>query len=226
VLAALGAAAITVVTVAGSLGIGPGAAMASTTHTPAKQALDRSSSGHDTAPKGDGASSSGDDSWLTIDEDSSASSEASSTQPDQSDNGSSSAPAVPAGSGDGKRIVFDESDQRVWLVDADGAMVRTYLVSGSKHDNLDAGTYEVYSKSRDAISFDGRETMNYMVRFAHGKHAPIGFHDIPQLPDGTLVQTRDELGTPLSAGCIRQWPPDAKALWRFAPVGTTVVVVA
>ncbi|MGH3500547.1 MAG: L,D-transpeptidase, partial [Nocardioidaceae bacterium] len=32
------------------------------------------------------------------------------------------------------------------------------------------------------------------------------------------------LGTPQSDGCIRQWIKDAKALWGFAPVGTTVVV--
>jgi lipoprotein-anchoring transpeptidase ErfK/SrfK len=67
--------------------------------------------------------------------------------------------------------------------------------------------------------------MRYMVRFAHGAHAAIGFHDIPVLHDA-LVQTRAELGTARSHGCIRQWRPDARALWRFAPVGTTVVVHA
>ena len=40
------------------------------------------------------------------------------------------------------------------------------------------------------------------------------------------MQTVGQLGTPLSHGCIRQRTADAKALWRFAPVGTTVVVVA
>ena len=43
---------------------------------------------------------------------------------------------------------------------------------------------------------------------------------------GRLVQTREQLGTPRSHGCIRQWRPDARALWRFAPVGTKVVVLA
>jgi lipoprotein-anchoring transpeptidase ErfK/SrfK len=66
--------------------------------------------------------------------------------------------------------------------------------------------------------------MRYMVRFAHGPNAAIGFHDIPML-NGHLEETRDDLGTPESHGCIRQWRPDARALWRFAPVGTTVVVV-
>ena len=67
--------------------------------------------------------------------------------------------------------------------------------------------------------------MRYMVRFTQGANAAIGFHDIPVL-DGELVQTRKQLGTPLSHGCIRQARPDARALWRFAPLGTTVVVTA
>ncbi|MET0468881.1 MAG: hypothetical protein ABWZ87_09075, partial [Aeromicrobium sp.] len=50
-------------------------------------------------------------------------------------------PEVPADSGEGRRIVFDEGDQRVWLVDGDETVERTYLVSGSRFDNLDPGTY-------------------------------------------------------------------------------------
>jgi lipoprotein-anchoring transpeptidase ErfK/SrfK len=136
-------------------------------------------------------------------------------------------PAVPAGSGHGKRIVFDMAAQRVWLVGQKrgrDAVRRTYLVSGSVTDNLSAGTYAVYSKSRNAVGVDDSGTMRYMVRFAHGQHAAIGFHDIP-VRDGKLVQRPEELGAPRSHGCIRQWRPDAQALWRFAPVGTTVVVV-
>jgi lipoprotein-anchoring transpeptidase ErfK/SrfK len=40
------------------------------------------------------------------------------------------------------------------------------------------------------------------------------------------VQSRRQLGTPQSAGCIRQARPDARAMWRFASEGTTVVVTA
>jgi lipoprotein-anchoring transpeptidase ErfK/SrfK len=133
--------------------------------------------------------------------------------------------ALPARSGRGKRVVFDMSDQRVWLVGGDGRVRRTYLVSGSLTDNLAPGTYEVYSTSRHAVGIDDSGTMQYMVRFAHGKRAAIGFHDIP-VDDGKLVQTRAELGTPQSHGCIRQWRPDARALWYFAIVGTKVVVTA
>jgi lipoprotein-anchoring transpeptidase ErfK/SrfK len=133
--------------------------------------------------------------------------------------------ALPARSGSGRRVVFDMSAQRVWLVGRDDEVRRTYLVSGSLMDNLKPGTYEVYSTSRHAVGIDDSGTMQYMVRFAHGKRAAIGFHDIP-VDAGEPVQTRAELGTPQSHGCIRQDRPDARALWDFAPVGTKVVVLA
>ena len=134
--------------------------------------------------------------------------------------------AVPADSGSGRRVVFDMSDQHVWLVRADGSAARSYPVSGSVYDNLDPGTYEVYSRSEQAYAFDGSGSMRYMVRFTQGDNAAIGFHDIPVDDAGDKVQTQAELGTPQSHGCIRQWPVDARALWRFAPLGTTVVVTA
>ncbi len=134
--------------------------------------------------------------------------------------------ALPAGSGQGRRIVFSESRQRVWLVDAASEVVRTYLVSGSLYDNLDPGTFRVYSRSEAAVGIDDSGTMMYFVRFTTGDEgAAIGFHDIP-IDDGAPVQTIDALGTPQSHGCIRQRRQDAIALWHFAPIGTTVVVTA
>jgi hypothetical protein len=132
---------------------------------------------------------------------------------------------LPDESGDGYRVVFSESAQRVWLVDDADEVVRTYLVSGSVYDNLEPGTYEVYSRSEEAVGIDDSGTMEYFVRFTEGDNdAAIGFHDIP-VDDGEPLQSLDELGTPQSHGCIRQRESDAVALWEFAPIGTTVVVV-
>jgi L,D-transpeptidase catalytic domain len=130
---------------------------------------------------------------------------------------------VPEDSGEGRRVVFDETAQRVWLVNRDDSVERTYLVSGSVYDNLDPGTYSVFSSDEHATGIDG-SALRFMVRFTTGAEAAIGFHDIPVL-DGEKVQTPDELGTPLSHGCIRQHGKDARALWEFAPLGTKVVVV-
>ncbi len=136
-------------------------------------------------------------------------------------------PAVPADSGSGRRIVFDTAQQRVWLVGQRAGrdvVRRTYLVSGSVTDNLAPGSYSVYSKSMRAWGVDDSGSMRYMVRFARGSRAAIGFHDIPEV-DGRPVQGRDDLGSPQSHGCIRQARPDARALWSFSPVGTRVVVL-
>ena len=133
---------------------------------------------------------------------------------------------LPPRSGSGRRIVFSESRQRVWLVDGAGDVAQTYLVSGSIEDNLEPGTYSVYSRSRNAVGIDDSGTMEYFVRFTQGTEgAAIGFHTIP-VDDGAPVQTLSQLGTPLSHGCIRQKRADAIALWDFAPNGTTVVVTA
>ena len=131
---------------------------------------------------------------------------------------------LPVRSGEGRRVVFSEGRQRVWLVGAHDRVRRTYPVSGSVYDNLAPGTYSVFSRSEQAWGIDDSGTMRYFVRFAHGHNAAIGFHDIP-VADGRLVQSVTQLGTPQSHGCIRQRRTDAVALWRFAPLGTTVVVV-
>jgi hypothetical protein len=132
---------------------------------------------------------------------------------------------LPADSGTGRRVVFSKTDQRVWLVDADGTVAATYLVSGSDTNNMRPGRYDVYSRSRWAVGVDDSGVMQYFVRFAHGAKAAIGFHSIPT-KHGTPLQTVAQLGTPRSHGCIRQKLSDAKRMWAFAGVGTDVVVLA
>lgn len=132
---------------------------------------------------------------------------------------------LPSDTGVGKRVVFDISAQRVWLVDDADEVVRTYLVSGSLTDNLKPGDYHVYSRSRWAVGVDDSGVMQYFVRFAHGRHAAIGFHSIPT-KHGHRLQSVAQLGTPQSHGCVRQRLADARRMWRFAPVGTDVRVIA
>jgi lipoprotein-anchoring transpeptidase ErfK/SrfK len=133
---------------------------------------------------------------------------------------------LPARSGQGRRVVYDRSEQRVWLVERGETVARTYLVSGQR-TQPGPGRYRVYSRSRHTRSAVSDETMRLMVRFAHGRRtgAPIGFHTIPRHADGTPAQTEAQRGRPLSAGCVRQRDADARALWRFGPVGTPVVVL-
>jgi len=132
---------------------------------------------------------------------------------------------LPPRSGHGRRVVFDLSRQRVWMVSANEKVRSSYLVSGSRLDNLQPGRYKVFSRSRHAVGYGNHSTMRYFVRFARGENSNIGFHDIPLDHSGKPVQSLKDLGTPQSAGCIRQRPVDAKRMWRFAQEGTKVVVV-
>ncbi|MGH3500892.1 MAG: L,D-transpeptidase [Nocardioidaceae bacterium] len=224
-----GAVAVSALTIASAMGLGPGTAMARPAHDQAHNQAHDQTQGAPHAAAVPGSKSTAQQPMLDAAKRQMQAIRDSHSRINQGARRQHAAtadrdPAVPAHSGKGKRIVFDVSDQRVWLVNAHNAAKRTYLVSGSTSNNLKPGTYDVYSKSRNAVAYNHKETMNYMVRFAHGKNAAIGFHDIPAYHDGTLAESRSELGTPQSAGCIRQWIKDAKALWEFAPVGTTVVV--
>jgi len=203
--AASSALVVTLVTLLGGLGLVPSDAPASA----------------DAVPSGDQAALTG----MTIPDATRAPTPTPTQEPTESPTAAPTqqASALPTASGSGKRVVFDISDQRVWLVDGDDKVRRTYLVSGSLTDNLHSGTYAVYSRSRHAVGINDSGVMEYFTRFTRGANAAIGFHSIPT-KDGKPLQTREQLGTPQSHGCIRQALPDAKQLWSFAPVGTKVVV--
>ncbi len=135
-------------------------------------------------------------------------------------------PAVPAHTNVGQRLVYSNSQQRVWWIDANETVVESYLVSGRKGVPT-PGTYHVYSKSPVAWAGHDGITMTHMVRFAHSTSSgiAIGFHGIPRYRDATPMQTEAQLGSFRSAGCVRQRDDLAQALYNWTPLGTTVVVL-
>ena len=133
-------------------------------------------------------------------------------------------PAVPDNSGTGRRIIYSNSDQRVWIIEASGQIRDSYLVSG-RENVPNPGTYQVFSKSELAFAGHDGITMKHMVRFAWGQRLAIGFHSIPRYADGTPMQTEAQLGTYQSAGCVRQADHQAEALYHWSRIGDTVVVL-
>lgn len=135
------------------------------------------------------------------------------------------APQVPHKSGAGRRIVYSGKMQRAWAVSADNSIVRTFLVSGRRAVPK-PGTYRVFSQSLSSFSPDlPGVTFRYMTRFAIGPDGGnIGFHELP-LRYGKPMQTEDQLGTFQGSGCLRSTTVDAKFIYQWAHIGTTVVVV-
>lgn len=132
---------------------------------------------------------------------------------------------VPQKSGTGRRIVFSSKLQRAWLVSVDNNIVRTFLVSGRRAVPK-LGTYRVFSQSLSSFSPEiSGVTFRYMTRFAIGPDGGnIGFHELP-LRYGKPMQTIDQLGTYQGSGCLRSTTADAKFVFHWAHIGTSVVVV-
>lgn len=136
-----------------------------------------------------------------------------------------SSSALPPDTGSGRRVVYSKSRMRVWIIDGDENVQRTYLVSG-RLNQPSPGTYSVFSRSTYTCSISQSNVcMRWMVRFAHGPSGDnIGFHEIPR-QNGVPMQGNSQLGQPLSHGCVRQSTEDAQYMWAWAGVGTKVVVI-
>jgi len=130
-----------------------------------------------------------------------------------------------SGQGTGTRVVYDRVGQRVWAVDDDERVVRSYLVTGSRYFNEVAGEHRVYSRSEVSTAWNLEAELPLMVRYLQTERGHIGFHAIPvHRSDGTPYQTEAELGQKLSGGCQRQAQLDAEFMWAFAQLGTRVIV--
>ncbi|RYU08831.1 L,D-transpeptidase family protein [Nocardioides iriomotensis] len=135
---------------------------------------------------------------------------------------------VPA-SGDGRRVVVSQGQNYVWLVRADGS-VRGQGGMVDDPRELRAGSYTVGSlcgrraKIRMNTDYSGRLWLPYFTRFAN---CGVGFHRIPLARStGAPIHPEWLLGTDArtSSGCLRLSQRLARQLWRFAGVGTRVVV--
>jgi hypothetical protein len=124
--------------------------------------------------------------------------------------------------GSGRRIIYTNGGQRVWLINATGELHKTHQVTGRRGIPA-VGRYRIYSMSRYAWApYDGI-TMEFMVRFARGEW-PYGFHSIPVWPDKKPLQVAAKLGTHGSGGCVRQLWDDAESVFEWSTVGTRVIV--
>ena len=134
-------------------------------------------------------------------------------------------PLLPANSGVGRRIVYKNELQWVWVIDGKNKVVKTMPVAG-RRGVPKPGEYQVNSQSLRSYSldFEGVWFIN-MTRFALGPAGGnIGFHEIP-VKNGKPLQTEDQLGSFQGSGCLRMSADDAKFIFNFGKPGTKVVVL-
>ncbi|MFE5893589.1 hypothetical protein ACFQ6E_32240 [Streptomyces sp. NPDC056462] len=124
--------------------------------------------------------------------------------------------ALPTGSGAGKRVVYSVDDDRVWLVDTGEKVKRTFRVAPGSVDPA-PGAYTVSSRSNAVTGTDGL-AVEHVVRFTSVDNVTIGFSTAV---DGPAPQPAPTVKT----GGIRETRADGNAMWDFATIGRTVVVI-
>ena len=130
-------------------------------------------------------------------------------------------PPLPPNSGSGRRIVYSNHQQRLWLVEADGQVSHSWLVSG-RHGLPAVGTYHVFIKS--VLDPDGSLFLPWTLKFAPVAHGIVDIHGIPLDQNMQPIEPDSLLGTPESHGCVRMNQDAAHFVFDWAPLGTVVVV--
>lgn len=115
----------------------------------------------------------------------------------------------PTGSGPSRRIEVD-TDKGVTLLIRRGRTARTiHTSSGKPGFETPTGNFEVFRKEEKSWSVPYKVWLPWASYFNNG----IAFHSYPEIPV-----------TPASHGCVRVPAPEARIVYRFAKLGTTVIV--
>ena len=126
-----------------------------------------------------------------------------------------SAPPSPSGGAEGKQIVVDLSEQRVYAYE-NGVLVRQFVVStGLPGTPTIQGSFTIQRKTPS-------------------RHMSGPGYDLPGVPwvmyfyrgyalHGTYWH--NNFGQPMSHGCVNMRTPDAEWLYQWAPIGTSVRVI-
>ncbi|MEW2255776.1 hypothetical protein [Streptomyces sp. NPDC047869] len=129
----------------------------------------------------------------------------------------SAPPALPDGSGSGRRIVYSVGQKRVWLVDATGHAAHTFTVWPGTVSPRPGG-YSVTLRTQSLKGSDGVE-IEHVMYFTKVEGVNIAFSNAL---DGSSPPPAG--GQKL--GGIRMRKQDGAALWSFGDTGAKVTVVS
>ncbi|MDX6582435.1 MAG: hypothetical protein QOI10_1619 [Solirubrobacterales bacterium] len=119
-------------------------------------------------------------------------------------------PPRPQAGGPSRRIEVHRDKGVALLIAHDRVKRAIHVAAGAPATATPAGTFEVYRKERRSWSVPFQVWLPYASYFTGG----IAFHEYPDVPP-----------FPASHGCVRVPSPEAPGVYRFAKLGTTVVVL-
>lgn len=124
-------------------------------------------------------------------------------------------------------IEIDISQQRLYTF-KDGVEIKSYRVSTGKDYPTPTGTFEILNKTGLGFSTIYNVWMPYWMGFNYSEklHAYFGIHELPYYYSaGNKIQRpRDFIGVPNTGGCVALDVGDAKEVYKFADIGTKIVI--
>jgi LysM repeat protein len=134
-------------------------------------------------------------------------------------NSSQSEPANPSG----KSIVVDLSEQHLYAYEGEN-QVFSFTVSTGRNGTTRVGNFRILDKIPKAWSDPwGFWMPDWMGVYYVGYDLENGFHSLPVTTGGKELWG-DQLGTPISYGCIVLGPDDMSQLFDWTSVGTAVEI--
>jgi lipoprotein-anchoring transpeptidase ErfK/SrfK len=122
-----------------------------------------------------------------------------------------------------KTILVDISDQRVYAYEK-GELIFSFMASTGRNHSTRVGHYKILDKSPKAYSDPWGFWMPYWMGIYYaGPNLENGFHSLPVLSNGVQLWGR-KIGSPITYGCVVLKPNDMKKLYRWAGIGTAVVI--
>lgn len=127
---------------------------------------------------------------------------------------------------DGEKLLLTDLSEQKLYVQLDGKTIREFQISsGAAKTPTPLGEYEIQLKQEMRVG--GKAPHYRMPYFMWWRDGGYGFHALPSLgTDGGVFWTeaRNHIGIPVSHGCIRLLPEDAKFAFEFAEIGTKVKI--
>lgn len=126
-------------------------------------------------------------------------------------------------SSQGKTIVVNIAEQHVYAYE-DGQLVFSFPASTGRGNTTLPGRFQILDKIPNAWSYPwGFWMPDWMGIYYVGYDLENGFHSLPVLTNGQTIWG-DQIGSPITYGCVVLLPEDMQRLFEWAPVGTTVLI--
>jgi lipoprotein-anchoring transpeptidase ErfK/SrfK len=123
-----------------------------------------------------------------------------------------------------KSIVVSVSQQHAYAYEGN-RLVYSFVASTGANNSTLPGTFSILDKEPNAYSYPWDFNMPYWMGIYYvGYDLENGFHSLPVYANGLEIW-RNEIGKPITGGCVVLLPNDMKQLYDWASVGTPVQIV-